>query len=221
MFRRGRCGRQVLGVFGRASLAARLCSSCLPVKSLGRDRPSIWSSRSSAARLRGRSRRGSPAGRRRRRRPAAARGPGGGSSAKVLAQLRQQPQFYERGSRKTDTRVLGKKGWEHKPHHLRRPLGGWGLMESPVKGGLVCCGLIRRVRLSRSERAMIPTIIWHLRCLQFDVTDPTSVAGPCQLDGGEVRAGLYKGSTCCRHRRSTTACLPDRPLILLVHQPRA
>jgi hypothetical protein len=35
----GRCGRQVLGVFGRASLAARLCSNCLPIKSLGRDRP--------------------------------------------------------------------------------------------------------------------------------------------------------------------------------------
>src|SRR6478752_6798643 len=39
MFRRGCFGRQVLAVFGRASLAARLCSSCLPITSLGRDRP--------------------------------------------------------------------------------------------------------------------------------------------------------------------------------------
>src|SRR5438034_11825467 len=39
MFRRGRFGLQVLGVFGRASLAERLCSSCLPIISLGRDRP--------------------------------------------------------------------------------------------------------------------------------------------------------------------------------------
>ena len=35
MFRRGCFGRQVLAVFGRASLAARLCSSCLPITSLG------------------------------------------------------------------------------------------------------------------------------------------------------------------------------------------
>src|SRR5215831_13629343 len=35
MFRRGRFERQVLGVLGRASLAARLCS----ITSLGRDRP--------------------------------------------------------------------------------------------------------------------------------------------------------------------------------------
>jgi hypothetical protein len=33
------CKRQVLGVLGRVSLAARLCSSCLPITSLGRDRP--------------------------------------------------------------------------------------------------------------------------------------------------------------------------------------
>src|SRR2546430_10789603 len=39
VFRRGCFGRQVLVVFGRASLAARLCSSCLPITSLGRDRP--------------------------------------------------------------------------------------------------------------------------------------------------------------------------------------
>src|SRR6266403_5564888 len=39
MFRRGRFERQVPGVLGRASLAARLCSSCLPITSLGRDRP--------------------------------------------------------------------------------------------------------------------------------------------------------------------------------------
>src|SRR5215472_8901429 len=40
MFRRGCFGRQVLGVFGCAGLAARLRSSCLPITSLGRDRPS-------------------------------------------------------------------------------------------------------------------------------------------------------------------------------------
>src|SRR5215475_12526765 len=39
MFRRGRFERQAIGVLGRASLAARLCSSCLPITSLGRDRP--------------------------------------------------------------------------------------------------------------------------------------------------------------------------------------
>src|SRR5262245_2593154 len=39
LFRRGLFERQALGVFGRASLAARLCSSCLPITSLGRDRP--------------------------------------------------------------------------------------------------------------------------------------------------------------------------------------
>src|SRR5258705_1819570 len=39
MFRRGRFERQVLGVLGRASVAARLCSGCLPITSLGRDRP--------------------------------------------------------------------------------------------------------------------------------------------------------------------------------------
>src|SRR6516162_7204320 len=38
-FRCGRFERQVLGVLGCASLAARLCSSCLPIRSLGRDRP--------------------------------------------------------------------------------------------------------------------------------------------------------------------------------------
>src|SRR5262245_47950534 len=40
MVRRGLFERQVLGVLGRASLAACLCSSCLPITSLGRDRPS-------------------------------------------------------------------------------------------------------------------------------------------------------------------------------------
>jgi glycine cleavage system aminomethyltransferase T len=35
MFRRGRFGRQILGVFGRAGLAARLRSSCLPITALG------------------------------------------------------------------------------------------------------------------------------------------------------------------------------------------
>src|SRR6266511_5897804 len=39
MFRCGRFERQVLGVLGRTSFAARLCSSCLPITSLGRDRP--------------------------------------------------------------------------------------------------------------------------------------------------------------------------------------
>src|SRR6266550_9365496 len=39
MFGRGCFERQVLAVFGRASLAARLCSSCLAITSLGRDRP--------------------------------------------------------------------------------------------------------------------------------------------------------------------------------------
>src|SRR6516165_9473202 len=39
MFRRGCFERQLLGVLGRASLAARLCSSWLPITSLGRDRP--------------------------------------------------------------------------------------------------------------------------------------------------------------------------------------
>ena len=34
-----RFGSQVLGVFGRAGLAVRLRSSCLPITSLGRDRP--------------------------------------------------------------------------------------------------------------------------------------------------------------------------------------
>jgi len=39
MFRRGRFERQVLEIRGRASLAARLCSSCLAITSLGRDSP--------------------------------------------------------------------------------------------------------------------------------------------------------------------------------------
>src|SRR4029453_2580822 len=39
MFRRGRFERQVLEVLGRASLAARLCSSCSLITCLGRDRP--------------------------------------------------------------------------------------------------------------------------------------------------------------------------------------
>src|SRR5260370_38302517 len=39
MSRRGCFGRQVLAVFARAGLAAYLCSSWLPITSLGRDRP--------------------------------------------------------------------------------------------------------------------------------------------------------------------------------------